>query len=117
MSSMRKLTKEEANQWVDALKSGDYKQGYFEFHDYKDDSYCCLGVLCNVLKFKSESSTMISTRGKQGSWDYPLLSEEDQNKFIHMNDSKSKSFPEIAEAIVEHFELDEPEETRPQVGT
>jgi hypothetical protein len=32
--------------WVEALRSGEYQQG--EGHLFKDDSYCCLGVLCKV---------------------------------------------------------------------
>lgn len=35
-------------QWVAALRSGEYKQGKERLHTAKDDSYCCLGVLCEV---------------------------------------------------------------------
>jgi hypothetical protein len=33
--------------WVDALRSGKYKQGKGYLHS-KDDTFCCLGVLCDV---------------------------------------------------------------------
>ncbi len=33
--------------WMDALRSGKYKQGRGYLH--KDDSFCCLGVLCDVV--------------------------------------------------------------------
>lgn len=34
--------------WVKALRSGKYKQGFCQLR--RGDSYCCLGVLCEVLK-------------------------------------------------------------------
>ena len=40
-----------AKQWVDALKSGIYKQGQGKLHatDIKGECmYCCLGVLCDL---------------------------------------------------------------------
>lgn len=34
--------------WVDALRSGDYKQGKHALHNNSEDKYCCLGVLCDL---------------------------------------------------------------------
>lgn len=34
-------------QWVEALRSGKYQQGAGQLRQY--DTYCCLGVLCDVL--------------------------------------------------------------------
>jgi hypothetical protein len=34
--------------WVEALRSGEFKQAQGTLHDAKHDSYCCLGVLCKV---------------------------------------------------------------------
>src|ERR1700745_3372206 len=34
--------------WTDALRSGDYEQGSHALH--KDNSFCCLGVSCEVFK-------------------------------------------------------------------
>lgn len=34
--------------WVEALRSGDFKQAQTELHNSASDSYCCLGVLCKV---------------------------------------------------------------------
>ena len=41
-----------AKVWVDALRSGDYKQG----GDYlcKNNEYCCLGVLCDLYEKKND---------------------------------------------------------------
>jgi len=33
--------------WLKALRSGDFKQGTAQLKR-TDDSYCCLGVLCNI---------------------------------------------------------------------
>lgn len=42
---MDKTAKE---QWIDALRSGEYEQGYFRLRG-EDNTYCVLGVLCDVL--------------------------------------------------------------------
>jgi hypothetical protein len=34
-------------EWVDALRSGTYEQGFGSLR--KDGKYCCLGVLCAVI--------------------------------------------------------------------
>ena len=41
------------DQWIAALRSGEYKQGNGVLHQVSKDgaeSFCCLGVLCRVLK-------------------------------------------------------------------
>jgi hypothetical protein len=39
-------------QWVTALRSGDYKQGTSVLHRVTngEDTYCCLGVLCDLAE-------------------------------------------------------------------
>jgi hypothetical protein len=49
------MEKELAMRWVEALKSGHYKQGRGWLHDRGNNTWCCLGVLCDVGGFKSES--------------------------------------------------------------
>jgi hypothetical protein len=34
--------------WIEALRSGEFKQAQGMLHDTKHDSFCCLGVLCKV---------------------------------------------------------------------
>lgn len=39
--------------WVDALRSGEYKQGKYRLAQSNGDDkvgYCCLGVLCDLVK-------------------------------------------------------------------
>jgi len=41
------MNKEIAKKWIEALRSGKYKQGKQILRSI-DDKYCCLGVLCDV---------------------------------------------------------------------
>jgi hypothetical protein len=44
-----KLKPEVKTQWVEALRSGKYKQGKALLFSTVEQSYCCLGVNCAVL--------------------------------------------------------------------
>jgi len=69
---MNKARKE----WVEALRSGKYKQGTGTLHTkLPDDSeeFCCLGVACDlfypkcdVIKVENENSDMVSYDGQGG---------------------------------------------------
>jgi hypothetical protein len=50
------LTSEQYQKWVEALESGNYAKGSGSLKRTvnKVDTYCCLGVLCVILGFKSE---------------------------------------------------------------
>src|SRR6478752_3145258 len=39
-------------EWLAALRSGKYKQGQGGLHNPDGDTYCCLGVLCDVARIK-----------------------------------------------------------------
>lgn len=41
------ITKELKDRWIAALRSGKYKQGQRRLRWF-DDTFCCLGVLCDV---------------------------------------------------------------------
>lgn len=56
-----KLTKQLKQDWLTALKSGKYKQGFYTLKRFDDNSYCCLGVLACVMGeeiVNCESSTI-----------------------------------------------------------
>lgn len=81
-------------QWVEALRSGKYKQGptYFE----RGGKYCCLGVLCVIAERQTELSPA------QDNW--PFVEEQLPEggalaDLIQMNDDAEKPFPEIADYI------------------
>lgn len=44
-----KMSKEDANKWLGALRSGEYEQGEHYLYDPFTKQYCCLGVLEHVL--------------------------------------------------------------------
>lgn len=41
------INKRQFDKWINALRSGKYKQGKFRLQSV--DQYCCLGVACEVL--------------------------------------------------------------------
>lgn len=43
------MSKELIKTWVETLRSGKYEQGSFVLRS-KDDKFCCLGVLCDIVK-------------------------------------------------------------------
>ena len=46
---MEKMNPEVKAAWLEALRSGEYKQGKSQLKT-NDGSYCCLGVLCDISK-------------------------------------------------------------------
>jgi hypothetical protein len=120
-SSMDSILKRE---WLKALRSGEYKQGHATLR-HIDDTYCCLGVLCDVSiklaglgewkKVHTAYETVwqfvsqVDTSDCDGSETMPNhslamvfeLDEEDwAEKLASMND-EGKSFDEIAQVIEE----------------
>ena len=55
------MKKSIAMKWVEALRSGKYKQGTGELHNKKENTYCCLGVLCaiNGIIINEDNSSLI----------------------------------------------------------
>jgi len=108
--------------WVEALQSGDYKQGKYVLK--KEDRYCCLGVACDLYSKEHSDFKIVSqedctffganSRGfSRGFGDSIFLPSEvqewlgladkygnfDESSLMGMND-EGKSFEEIAEVIL-----------------
>lgn len=120
------MKKEIADKWVAALRSGKYKQGKTWLHDLKQDTHCCLGVLCRLAIEDgvdisiSESKDGNSTEFDRNDTGLPDavkkysgvkfqdgLLQEDSISLVAMNDGfgiKSHSFDEIADFIEENWE-------------
>ena len=47
MTTQAKMNPEIKQRWVEALRSGDYKQGFEVLHD-RNDCFCVLGVLADI---------------------------------------------------------------------
>jgi hypothetical protein len=54
---------ENAKLWVSELRSGRYKQAKQVLHNIKDNSYCCLGVACELAKQAGVAESVRTTCG------------------------------------------------------
>jgi hypothetical protein len=100
--------------WVEALRSGDYKQGHGRLARIKDKQieYCCLGVLCEVLEVPREKNNGYFTY-EEGSMFPPnsayqaaglikgtCINYDGTEIELHfLNDSYPLSFKQIADLI------------------
>lgn len=101
---MNKIAKKK---WVDALRSGRYKQGKQTLKS--SNGYCCLGVLCVTqgLKFKTDANDDVCLHNYPDTYvNLPRvirqslgLSSRHQLRLIEMNDDEGKTFKEIASWI------------------
>jgi hypothetical protein len=101
---MEKLPIEIKTKWLEALRSGEYKQGAERLYTEETDTYCCLGVLNKVCNL--ESCSTVYLRGNK----VPNMLNLDVTPDItlttiltNMNDAQGKSFNEIADWIEENL--------------
>lgn len=87
----KKMDPEMKKRWVEALRSGKYKQGKGRLHDEVHDTYCCLGVLNEIED--------LGIPGEAGALDGNTVDAFDQNVLIRMNDVMGCSFEHIADWI------------------
>ena len=89
--------------WIEALRSGKYKQGRLALRTKADD-FCCLGVLCDISGVSEWEEN-----GQRYSYDGALcllprclrnqLTREAKETLMEMNDYSGMSFPDIADWI------------------
>ena len=89
--------------WIEALRSGKYKQGRLALRT-RDDHFCCLGVLCDVSGVSEweENGQRYSYDGALCLPPSPLrnqLTPEAGHALMAMNDHSGMSFPDIADWI------------------
>lgn len=111
---MRKELKEK---WLEALRSGKYKQGRGELRSVNDE-FCCLGVLCDVSgqgewDKRTEAHYSYGQGTKWGAYGLPLFMNEftgltmkPEETLFALNDDKKLSFNEIADWIEENIKED-----------
>lgn len=93
--------------WLEALRSGEYQQCQNQLKS--DDGYCCIGVAAVIAGYGIDSTNDRIIRPGQNPLDakgYSALEDFglcDRTKCIHMNDTKGKSFLEIADFIEENL--------------
>jgi hypothetical protein len=95
----------QAKLWVEALRSGEYKQTSGALKD-EFDGYCCLGVLCEISGLEWDRTGLYLppnvirwAKLKESNGAYG-----DSRCLAHDNDC-GKSFLEIADIIEQHPEL------------
>ncbi len=100
--------------WVEALRSGEYKQGIGLLRDC-DGGFCCLGVLCHVIdptKWTEEMSESLDYEPILEGYSYDkcesmlplelahaLELDDYQDILISMNDKQRLPFTDIADYI------------------
>lgn len=104
--------------WLEALRSGRYKQGKYGLRNSRDE-FCCLGVLCDV----SGEGEWTHTRCKGYSYwkegkeadvnvlplfvsNFANLTDVEEEVLIDKNDGDGLSFKEIADWIEENIKED-----------
>lgn len=106
--------------WVEALRSGEFKQGQLALRerDGRKYEYCCIGVACMVWQREKLGAFIVEEYGNgeigvgypdggeldpielpSGVLDEVGLSPADQSTLIGMNDTELNSFAEIADYI------------------
>jgi hypothetical protein len=92
--------------WVEALRSGEYKQGTEYLLNRCNGTYCCLGVLCVVYGIPNDRISMNMTTTLP--MDIDGLSEDVCSHLGDtMNDYQGKTFAEIADYIEANISADQ----------
>lgn len=94
-------------EWIEALRSGKYKQATGKLR--VDDSYCCLGLLCEIQgaewrPLDRAPRRVIFALAIDGRTDYPATEYRADLSMIQMRDlaemnDRGKTFAEIADHI------------------
>lgn len=111
-----KMHPEYKAKWLEALRSGEYKQGWGQLCTRKgeylsaikvaeQDHFCCLGVLNQILNLgcADDEGMLILERPGGEREKLPILDKNIQERLIHMNDDKRMTFAQIADWIEENL--------------
>lgn len=107
-----KLEKEFADQWLTALRSGEYAQCSDTLYD--GEGYCCLGVAGKILgmsdKELENEPTLVSVYSPEAhSVPDTIADGKLVDMLVTMNDNEGKNFKEIADWIEQNVEIYEGE--------
>lgn len=102
------MNKKQAQKWIDALRSGEYKQGKGTLQNKL--GYCCLGVLCKI-SIPLEKQDLLrgylyggvprhQSNALQWIRDVNFdMADKAGNSFSRLNDIEDATFDEIADMI------------------
>lgn len=99
------MKKEIADKWVSALRSGKYRQSKNVLkrrNKIGDDSYCCLGVLCEVTG--QEDNPIYLSLLSHYQCGIASINYDSQYALAKMNDIEFKTFNQIADYIEQNWE-------------
>lgn len=82
---------EHTQKWLDALRSGEYKQCGFSMHNA--GMYCCLGVAAELIGCIDDANKYEIVNELYG------LEWGESIDLMGMNDKDQKTFPQIADEI------------------
>lgn len=96
--------------WVKALRSGDYAQTTSSLRGRNDDSFCCLGVLCEVANVPRtidgyRFGSVKSATGLRGAL-AKAVGVEARDELIRMNDEDGYTFAMIAQWIEDNIQAE-----------
>lgn len=102
-----KLPKQEKQNWLKALRSGDYKQGKGMLKDEYSLNvgveYCCIGVYgeCNNIPITKDGLRFVGDNLEGFIYETmeKLIGQDQTSTLIAMNDYGDKTFLEIADYI------------------
>jgi hypothetical protein len=90
--------------WIEALKSGEYKQGKYLLNN--NNKYCCLGVADKVCKLNEEDpESLYSSHKSVGLVDDEGVMKGNKDCLSNLNDEKDWNFEEIANLLQNQFDL------------
>ncbi len=92
------MTRKTRDEWVAALRSGDYTQIHGIFKDV--NGYCCLGVLAKIEGFLNPAT--LSTDF------HDLMDNREYEDLVDLNDLVKLDFPSIAKWIEVKIPVEDP---------
>lgn len=118
------MNKEIKDEWIAALRSGNYKQGR-SFLRSGSNEYCCAGVLCDILIKRGDGEWKLDFESNNYKYDRSSFSlthetlervgihnlvqdlmcktQEGEHSIYHMNDIMKLNFNQIADIIEKEF--------------
>ncbi len=82
--------------WVDALRSGKYKQGMGELYNELGNNYCVIGIFNKINNYSNESSVGYDPLKA-------IIGQDAVDELWGMNDIKDKTFDQLADFIEENY--------------
>lgn len=105
--------------WIDALRSGEYKQGVGALRSSDGKFLCCLGVLCNIVapddwvnEIETDGTSYWMHRGEVALPNVEITNlveiPKEYNHFpANLNDAHNYSFEQISDVLEHYFNTGE----------